>query len=170
MGVDALGDDRRPQVVGDRQLPEPGGLAVRGDPGADRRRGPPGVAASERLGHAAVQAAALRRARLAVRDVPQLVVGEVVGVRPLLADDALPPELVERAHHGVFVAHQAHQHVEVERAPDHGGGRRHLAGAVGQLRETPGDHRVRPRRQPGDPLLGRAGSAAAALRRARSRR
>ena len=32
--------------------------------------------------------------------------GEVVGVGALLADDALPPQLVQRAHHHVLVAHQ----------------------------------------------------------------
>ena len=48
VGVDALGDDRRPRVVGDRLLAEAGALEVRGDLGADgieillvrARRGP----------------------------------------------------------------------------------------------------------------------------------
>ena len=76
----------------------------------------------EDLGHAPVQEAPLGGARLAVGHVPQLVVGEVVSVRPLLADDAPPPQLVERAHDPLLVAHQAHEDVEVEGAAHHGRG------------------------------------------------
>ena len=107
----------------------------------------------EGLGHAPVQTAPLGGARLAVGHVPQPVVGEVVRVRPLLADDALPPELVEGARDHLFVAHQAHEDVQVEGAPDHGRGRGRLPGVVRELGQAAGDHRVRAGRKPGDSLL-----------------
>ena len=110
-----------------------------------------------------VQAAPLGGARLAVGDVPQLVVGEVVRVRPLLAHDALPPELVEGARDHLFVAHQPHQDLQVEGAPDHGRGRGRLPGLVRELGQAARDHRVRAGRKPGDSLLGDARRAAPAL-------
>ena len=162
VGVDALGDDRRPRVVGDRLLEEPGALVVRGDLGADGievllvRR-------DQGLGHAPVQPAPLRGARLGVGHVAQLVVGEVVRVRPLLAHDALAPQLVERARDHLLVAHQAHEDLQVEGAPDHGRGRRRLPGVVRELGQAAGDHRVRAGRELGDPVLrdprGRSGPA-----------
>ena len=110
-----------------------------------------------------MQEASLRGARLAVGHVPQLVVGEVVRVRPLLADDALAPQLVESAHHDVFVAHQAHEHLQVEGAPDHGRSRRRLPGVVRELGQASGDYRVRAGGSPGFAAPGCRGRVACAL-------
>src|SRR5262249_12297058 len=96
----------------------------------------------EGLGHAAMKPTALWGARLAVRHVAQPVVAEVVCVQPLLADDALAPELVESVRDDVLVADQAHQDLQVESASDDRSRCRDLPRAFRELGQAAGYHRM----------------------------
>ena len=126
-----------------------------------RRRGPhPGRAPARAL--RAVVMAALGRAQGLVGGLADAAVAEVVGVEPLGAHDAAPPELVEAADEALFVAlARVGQHGRRELAADRRGDPGELAGRGGQAGEPRRDHGLhlaagRLGRPPGRPRRGTA--------------
>jgi hypothetical protein len=117
---------------------------VGGDLGGHRRR-VAGVQAFQGPRHPPVGVAAPGRAEAEVGDLPDPVVGEVVGVGTLVADQAAPPQLVEGADQ-LLLAGLAGQGEGVggELPPDGGGHPDQVAGRAGELGQPGLDHDLDP--------------------------
>jgi hypothetical protein len=125
---------------------------VGGDLGGHRRR-VAGVQPLQGAGDAPVEVAAPGRAESQIGDLPDPVVGEVVGIRPLVPDHAAPPQLVQAADQ-VQRSGLAGlgEHVGGELPPDGRGDADQVAGRPGELGEPGLDHSL----DPGGDRRGRA--------------
>ena len=140
--VQALGGVGGVRVPPDRLVGGARGLVVRGDQAA-RGVEVRVLRALQGVRRAQVVMAALGRAQRLVRGLADAAVAEVVGVEPLGAHDAAPPELVEAADEGLFadvarVGQNGGREVAADRRRDPG----ELAGRDGQAGEPGRDHRL----------------------------